>query len=401
MNKRKMIQAFLVLLVLALGLFTARWLISNPPRAERRQVERLAPLVRVQTAKSSPYQVLITAMGTVVPAREVSLRPELTGRIVEQSPGLVPGGLFKEKETILGIDPRDYEIAVMQREADVEKARLELKLEKGRKLIAEREWKLLDADIPSTPESRELALREPHQKNAEAALSAAESALELARLNLERTVIRAPFNALVKEEFVDKGQLVTSQTSLATLIGTDSFWVQVSIPVDRLKWILVPREGSGEGSGVRVTHEAGPDVRIERKGRLERLLGDLDPAGRMARVLVSIHDPLGLKNEAGLGDPGLLLGAYVRVEIEGKRIEDVFVLPRIALHEGSRVWTLDSEDRLEFRDVEVLWRTEDKVVVSRGIRDGERVVTTRIASPIPGMKLRVSPEPPPGANESG
>lgn len=400
MKKKHIVQALLTLILLVFGLFVARWLISNPPKAERKPREQVAPLVHVMTAEQTSYRIRVVAMGTVVPAREVALHPEVTGRIVEQSSKLVPGGLFQKGGTILRIDPRDYEIAVKQHEADLERARLELKLEKGRKVIAEREWKLLEADIPSTPENLELALREPQQKNAEAVLAAAEGALELARLTLERTVIKAPFNAVVQDEFVDEGQLVTPQTRLATLIGTDSFWVQVSIPVDRLRWIQFPQAGQDRCSEVRVTQEAGPDVRIELTGRLERLLGDLDPAGRMARLLVSIDDPLGLNSKPLEGALPLMLGAYVRAEIEGKTLEDVFVLPRTVVHEGERVWIVDLEDRLEFREVKIIWRTKDKIVVSNDLRDGERVVTTRLASPIPGMKLRVRLDVPPAEGET-
>ncbi len=390
--KKILIQALVALVVLVAGLLAARWLISNPPRAERRQVEPPVPLVKVAVAEPTPYRVKVVAMGTVVPSREVALFPEVTGRIIEQSAQLVPGGVFQENEVILRIDPRDYRIAVKQQEAAAERARLELKLERGRKVIAEREWKLLEADIPNTRENRELALREPQQKNAAVSLAAAEAALELAELNLERTAIRAPFNAIVQDEFVDEGQLVSPQTRLATLIGTDRFWVQVSIPVDRVHWIVLPENGKKGLPDVQITQEAGPDVSIVRKGRLLRLLGDLDPAGRMARVLVSIEDPLSMEDGSRNGEPGLMLGAYVRVEIQGKTLEDVFVLPRTTVREGDRVWVLDRDDELRFRDVKILWRSEDQVVISEGLQQGERVIITRVASPIPGMKLRVQNE---------
>jgi len=393
MNKKIVVQALAALFILAVGLAAARWLISNPPRAERKQTEPSLPLVRVMEAEPVSYRVDVSAMGTVVASREVALYPEVTGRIIEQSPRLVPGGLFREGETILRIDDRDYRIAVKQQEAALENARLELKLEKGRKVIAEREWKLLADEIPATAENRALALREPQQKSAAVSLEAAEAALELAELNLERTAIRAPFNAIVQEELVDVGLRVSPQTRLATLIGTDSFWVQVSVPVDRLRWIVFPRDGEPSPLDVRITQELGPDDRIELKGRLLRLLGDLDPAGRMARVLVSIEDPLRLKDGPATGRPGLMLGAYVRVEIQGKSLRDVFVLPRTAVREGARVWVLDPEDRLRFREVKILWRTEDEVVVSQGLKKGERVVLTRVVSPIPGTKLRVRAEP--------
>lgn len=389
MRGKNVLRRLLPLIVLAAGVLGAWWLIANRPRAQREQLEPIPPLAQVAEAKRSTEQVTIVAMGTVVPAKRVVLQPEVSGRIVEQSPQLLPGGLFRAADVILQIDPRDYEAMVKQQEAVVEQARLEVRLEKGRQVIAEREWSLLEEDIPLDQASQDLALRKPQQKNARASLEAAESALEQARLQLARTTVYAPFNAVVQEEFVDEGQLVTPQTQLATLIGSDRFWVQVSIPVDRLRWLdFAGTEASGE-SKVRVIQEVTGEVSIERSARLVRLLGDLDPVGRMARVLVEIEDPLGLNSKRNPTRIPLMLGAYVRVEIEGRMAEEVFSLPRTTIREGDQVWVADQEDRLAVRPVEVLLRNKDTVLIRNGLHEGDRVVTNTIPLPIPNMKLRV------------
>jgi RND family efflux transporter MFP subunit len=389
MRYRKVLRWALPPIIIVAGVLGAWWLIANRPGAQRAPIETIPPLAQIVRVERSAERVSIVAMGTVVPAKRVVLQPEVSGRIVEQSPQLLPGGLFAAGDVILQIDPRDYEAAVKQQEATVEQARLEVKLEEGRQVIAEREWKLLEEDIPLDQASMDLALRKPHQKNAEAALAAAESRLEQARLQLERTTVYAPFNAVVKEEFVDEGQLVSPQTQLATLIGTDQFWVQVSVPVDRLRWISFADEGKSQASEVRVVQEVSSDTRIEVSGRLVRLLGDLDPVGRMARVLVEIEDPLGLTNSKNPNRLPLMLEAYVRVEIEGRLVKGVFSLPRTAIREGDQVWIADDEDRLQAKPVEVLLRNKDTVLIRNGLGEGEQVITNSIPSPIPGMKLRV------------
>ena len=389
MRGRKILQRLLPLLIIAAGVLGAWWLIANRPHAQREQVEPVPPLAQVVEAKRSTERVTIVAMGTVVPAKRVLLQPEVSGRIVEQSPQLLPGGLFRKGDVILQIDPRDYETAVKQQEAAVEQARLEVQLEKGRQVIADREWKLLEEDIPLDQASQDLALRKPQQKNARAALEAAESALEQARLQLERTTVYAPFNAVVQEEFIDEGQLVSPQTHLATLIGTDRFWVQVSIPVDRLGWLAFSGTEGSRKSNVSVIQEVTGEVSIERTARLVRLLGDLDPVGRMARVLVEIDDPLGLNLKKNPARIPLMLGAYVRVDIEGKMAEEVFSLPRTAIREGDQVWIADQEDRLAVRPVEVFWRSKETVLIRNGLDEGDRVVTNSIPLPIPNMRLRV------------
>jgi hypothetical protein len=110
----------------------------------------------------------------------------------------------------------------------------------------------------------------------------------------------------------------------------------------------------------------------------------------MARVLVAVDDPLGL--DSGQNEPTLplLIGAYVCVEIDGREVDDVYVIPRTAIREGDRVWIMDEEDRLSVRDVEIIWRRKDDVFVADAIQPGELIVTSRIATPIPGMTLRTN-----------
>ncbi len=377
-----------VIMVLALGGVITLIFINNPPQVQRRKYEVQAPLVRVMAARPVTERVWVTAMGAVIPARAVVLQPRVTGNIVGLSPKLIPGGFFKQGELICRIDPRDYEIAVTQQKAAVERARFQLKQEQGRSVVARREWKLLEKDVEKNPAGRALALREPHLANAKEALAAAESGLKLARLNLERARIVAPFNVLVLTESVDLGQLVTPQTLIAKLVGTDECWVQAAVPLDRLRRIALPDKDSlGAAVKVRLETAGGGS---EYAGRVLRLLGDLDPVGRMARLLVVVDDPFGRKAGAGAGAKKvpLLLGTYVRVEIDAGEMAGVYVIPRTALREGGRVWLLDDKDQLVVREVAVVWRRPETVLIGKGLQPGDRVIVSSLATPVPGMKLR-------------
>ena len=388
--KRYLIALLLLVLMaaaLAAAALGARHLIRTRPRAKRRTVETKPTLVEVMIVKREPVRVTVHAMGTVVPARTLSLRAQVTGRVIEQNPKLVAGGIIQQGELVVRLDPRDYELAIEQQKGHIERAQYELDVEKGRHVVAKREWDLLKAGVPNTPEGRALALREPHLRNAKAALAAAGSTLQLAELNLSRTVIKAPFNVLVREEFVDVGELVTPQAPIADLVGTDTYWVQAAVPVNRLDYISIPGINGSTGAAARVLHETSRDCTIECRGRVIRLLADLEPVGRMARVLIQVDDPMRLKAKKGLP---LLLDAYVRVEIDGRTIKDVVVIPRMALQEDNQVWIMDGNDQLEARRVDIVWRRESTVVVGKGLKKGERVVISPVPSPLPGMKLRTA-----------
>ncbi len=310
MKMLKTILRFLLpLLVILAGLGIARALISmRKPPQKAAKTEAVTP-VTVVTAQADSSPLVLEVAGTIKPARQVELRPQVSGQILEVSPDLQPGGFFEKGQVIATIDQRDYEFMVEGRKAEVERARFELKNEQGRAAVASREWELLGKELQSSEQGRELSLRLPHLRRAEAALKAAESSLADAELQLSRTSITAPFNGQIREELVDPGQVVNPQMMIATLTGTDVYWVQAAVPLDRLGFLSLPdREGKG-GSVATVTQEAGT-VSVTRKGRVIRLLSDLQTSGRMARLLIAVEDPLGLVD--GTGIP-LLLDAFVRV----------------------------------------------------------------------------------------
>ncbi len=380
------LRVFLILAIVASALVMSMRMIRSRPQARREPRPPRVPVVQVVEARQGTVKVGIEAMGTVVPSRTLVVQPEVTGRVMWHHPSLVDGGTIAAGEDLLRIDGRDYETAVRQQQAAVDKAEANLRIEEGRKAVAEQEWSLFQSDITSTDRGRDLALREPQLRTARADLEAAREGLEKARLNVERTAIAAPFNALVLEETVETGQLVTPQSRLATLVGTDEFWVQVSVPVARLGDIDLPRrDGTGGASAViRLAGEAGDP--FEGKGRVLRLLGDLEPVGRMARLIVSVPDPLG-HTRSGMAP--LLLGSYVRVVIEGREQSEVFALPRSALREHDVLWML-TEGTLETRPVEVLRKDRETVYVGDGLDDGEKVITSSLPSALPGMRLKTA-----------
>jgi RND family efflux transporter MFP subunit len=375
--------------IIVVALLGARSLLASreaPDRAPERAP--LATAVETTTVVRERRRSLVVAYGTVQPRRRITLRPEVGGRIIDLHPDLIAGGRLAAGTRLLQIDPREYEYRVTEQEAALVRAEFDLTVEEGRGAVARREWELLAESVERTELGARLARREPHREEKLAAVKAARSRLAMARLDLERTELIVPFNALVLDESVEDGQLVSAQTSVATLIGTDSFHVRVSVPVDRLDLVTLPGPDGTGGSRVTVMHDTGDPAVAALEGRVMRLLGDVDPNGRMARLLVEVEDPLRLADGATDDGTGpLLVGEFVRVEIEGPPRDGLVVIPRRALREGGRVWVMNAEDALEIRTVTVAWGTDAEVMVSAGLDDGDRVVTTPLGAPVPGMPL--------------
>lgn len=379
-----MLKVILPVLITALGVGTMMMLIKTRPDPPRRETSNEGLLVETQTLHAGDHQVHVSAQGVVAAARQVVLSSEVGGRVRWQNDELVPGGRFTKGATILRIDPRDYQLQVESRSADVNRASLELQLEQGRQRVAEREWQAFGEETPS--EGRELALRRPQVETAQTAVRSARSAVEQAQLNLRKTTLVAPFNAMVVNENVDVGQLVAPTSQLATLVGTDEFWVRVSIPVENLSAIRLP-SGDEPGSEARVWQDVG-STRVERHGRVVRLLPDVDPVGAMARILVAIDDPMAISEE-NAGSLPMLLGSYVTIEIEATPLQNVVAVPRRAVREGDRVFVMN-DDALSIRELDVVWRAEDMIFTREGVSDGEALIVSRVATPVEGMLVRTA-----------
>ena len=371
--------------VLIAGAALAFVLLRTGPSARRKPPARVAKLVEVELIALADLATTVTAMGTVMPARQIALAPRVNGEIVAVSDEFAPGGFFGAGEEMVRIDPTDYELLVRQREAALAQAQSAYELEMGQQTVAEREYELLDEAV--SDEDRFLVLRHPQLQSADASVAAARAALEDARLDLARTGVRAPFNAVLGDKRADLGTQVSGASPVGTLIGTDEFWVEASAPVDQLRWIRIPRRGDEKGARVRVYDEAAWGVGQYRTGEVIRLHPGVEEQGRMARLLISVADPLALESErAHL--PRMMLSTYVRVEIEGAVLSQVATISRSSLRDGDKVHLLGDDGKLEIRPIEVVFRAAD-AVYTRGIRTGERLVTTDLSAAVEGMPLRL------------
>ncbi len=388
----KWIQVVLAILIVGLGAAVVVAFKKTKPEPQQSESEHQGLLVQTQQVVAGDHDVHVRAQGQVMAARRVVLSPQVAGKITWVSDELVPGGRVARNARLLRLDGRDYQLAVQSRNADVNRASLELQLEQRRQAIAEREWNDFGNETAANTANTEnpgraLALRQPQVENAEVTVEAAESAVQQARLNLQRTSIRAPFNAMVLSETVDVGQYVAPGSQLATLVGTDEAWVQVSLPVEALHSIRFP-ERDGEGSPVEVRVDVGGQE-VVRQGRVLRLLPDLDASGGMARIIVTIEDPFALNREDGDGPTvPLLLGSFVTVDIDVPPLTDVVEVPRLAVREGGKAFVMNGDDQLEIRELQIVWGREQSVLVRGGLAHGERVITSRVPTPVDGMALR-------------
>ncbi|MCH8218137.1 MAG: efflux RND transporter periplasmic adaptor subunit [Planctomycetes bacterium] len=390
MNKISIFGTFIVtLLILAFGGCVSLLLLRTGPETVPEDKISSAKIVQTIPLVPQTRSVVVSAEGTVVPSRKVVIKPQVTGQVIWQSESITIGGHVKEGDELIRIDPKDYELALAEVRSNLEQARFEREVESGRQVIAEREWNELQSDLDMEDVNRSLVLREPHLRRAEALMEKARNDIKVAELQLSRTAIPAPFNAMVVQESVEMGQLLNPGSEICELVGTDEFWVQVAIHFSELKWVQFPEEGQS-GAEARVILDMGDGESAAWKGRVIRLLSDLDPLGRMARLLVSVTDPLQLRRSSTNKLP-LLLGSYVQVKIDAGSLEDTLRIPRAALREGKQIWVVGDDHLLKILPATVLWREKETVLISNNLEKGDQLIVSDLRVALPGME--VAPQP--------
>ncbi len=376
-------QGLLTVAVVALGAVVAVLIVATNEPPAQQNVETPVPLVRVLEADPRTLQLRVETHGTVAPRTESDLVPEVSGPVVWVSPSLVSGGFFDAGESLLRIDPRDYEAALERARANVE--RRESQLDRARKeRVRQRTLQGRAAASESRLDDAENAARV-----AAADLRDARAALDQAERDLARSEIRAPFTGRVREKRVDVGQFVNRGQTVARLYATDYAEVRLPVPDDELAFLDLPMLYEGDPQADR----EGPSVQLSARfagqhhawmGRVVRTEGEIDPRSRMVNVVARVESPYARVN----GRPPLAVGLFVEAEILGRVEHGVFVLPRAALREGNRVHVVDDQDRLRLREVDVLRRERERVVIRSGLEAGDRVSISPLAAVADGMRVR-------------
>ena len=384
-----LLRVAIVVALIGGGIYAAHWFRTSSGTVAQTETvarEEASRLVDVDLAEVATCPVVVRAMGMVSPAREAVITPRVTGAIVEEHADFEPGGFFSMGQQMLRIDPIDYEQAIEQRRSDVARAEAALQIELGDQALAREELELLDVEVPEI--NRDQILRIPQVNRARAEVRSAEAALERAKLDLERTRIVAPFDGHVVERLVTLGDNVSAGDRLARLVASDEYWVELTLPVSNLRWIDTPSVDE-PGSVAHIAFERAWGPGVTREGVVARRVGELERDSGLARLIVSIADPLSL-SDAHAVKPELIVGAFVDVQIEGRALDNCVVIDRNLLREGDVVWVMGPDDRRVTKRVEVAHRGAREVYITDGLDDGNRVVRTNLTAPVDGMLLRVA-----------
>lgn len=382
----KMKRALLPFLVIVISLVLTFVLVKSRKTPKPHEAPHLGPLVEVGILTKADRQILISGTGSAQSRYEVSITPQVKGRVSKLSPQMVAGGTFQKGELLFAIEDVDYQLAIAHAQATLAQAELELLRNENLADLARKEWHSLNSE--SDLEPNPLVVYEPQLKSARALRDAAQANVKQAELNLERTRVFAPFDCYVRSEQLEIGQFLNAGAPVATVAGIDQIEIVVPLPLEEIVWIQVPRKGTKQrGSLAKVELQSGGRT-FHWQGEITRSLGEIDPRNRMARVVVTVNDPFTEDTEKANLLNDLLPGMFVNVQILGEELSDIISVPRGAMHDNDTIWVIDDENRLHIREVDILRRERDEVLIRSGLDANEKIVLTNLSGAAEGMLLR-------------
>lgn len=337
--------------ILLLASAVAVLMISSRTPLKARDVELPVPLVEAQLIQRGPVPVTVVAHGNVVPARDLVLTAQVTGRVLWKSERFEPGIVVEEGETMLRIDDTDYRLALAE----------------ARQALVSAELSLADAK----------ALRQAkRQEEAQAAVVAATARIERAQRDLRNTEITAPYAAIIDEQAVELGQFVSTGTALGRILGADRAEIRLPVPPQDVAFI-----DASLNRPVTLSATFG-NRQLDWQGELRRIERRVDNQTRVFPVVVSVPEPLDTTKHA----QPLSFGLFMRAEIPGRDVDDAVLLPQSTLHGDSDVFVL-RDGTLNRQRVTVVRVAEGQVIVTDGVEDGDLVVTTRLDLMFEGMEV--------------
>lgn len=351
------------------------------PRRERKPVE-----TRVLELKREDYQVKIPSQGNVRAHGLVNLTAEVAGKVQAIHPPFEEGAFFAKGDILLEINPIDLQVALISAQAQVASAQLNLEKEEALAEQARLDWK----DLGYEDEPSALVRREPQLKAARQGLLLAEAQEQSALRNLERTKVTAPFDGRVLRRTVGVGQSIGPSTSLAEIFATDYSEVRLPLSTLNLRDITLPEDASDPPLVVTLRDGLDDQSSTEWSARILRTEGALDANTLELFAIARIEDPFGLQSE----QPPLRVGQPVIASIPGKTLEDVFVIPREAVSQLSRIRIVDPTTmKLDSSYIRPLHSDDDHIIFrDSSLEDGTLLVLTRLVYAPDGGGVIIIPE---------
>ena len=368
-------KKYIGLIILVLSIVITGFLIKSRSVAVSEEKEVDIPYVKTMMILPQTVKATISSQGIVQPESELNLLSELNSRVEWLSGKMEAGSSFRKGDTLIILDKRDYELALIAAESQVLNAKVNLEREQAESDLAKKEWKRVGAGSGT-----DLALRKPQMAQAKATYAAAKASLEQAKRNLSRTIFIAPFNGRVRNSRIELGTTVFPGTLLGNIYATNAY--EIRLPIADQDVLFSGLEFNGQ----KIKESKRLDVLIiqgenQWSAKVVRTEAEIDPVTRMMAVVAkidNIDDKMFIKP--------LAVGQFVQAKISGIEMKNISVIPRSSVRNES-AWVVDEQMTMQNRTVEVIRNESEFALIGEGFELGDKLLTSRVSSLVNGLKV--------------
>lgn len=431
--KKLFTKPWIFFLVVAFGVLLAVMIVKTRPGVQHTNEAMAATAVEIMVVSEQPFRSRVVAYGNVEPAVELKAKAEVSGKISYLHPDLKSGGSLTAGTVAVRIDQEDFQVSLVQSQADLSGNRSSLKQLEVEERSAKRSLKLADDNLRvgekelarvqevfdrklisrsnlDAEKQRVIQLRQQVEElrgqiNAFASRKAsinaqirrAEQQVKGQKTTLGRTEVMMPFDGRIGDVPVEIGEFTSQGSTLFEATNFDGVEIEAQLTIQQMGSLLsgigdhsVSIEAQNMQSMLEQAHiEArvrvvGGDQEGFRSGRVVRIGEAMDQTRRTLTLVIAVSEPYA--NVIPGKRPPLIKGMFTEVELKAPE-QPRIVIPRRALHNG-RVYLANGDNQLEIRDVSVRMKQGDYAVISSGLKGGERLVVNDLLPVIPGMPLQ-------------
>jgi len=415
---KALLQAAIVFGILFAAVAAMNTLIATKPEVPKRAAQEKSYAVNTAVLTQGSHTPTISVFGETTAGRTVDLRALVGGEVISIHPELKSGGLVAKGDDLVVIDPFDFEGAITEAEANLAEAQAGLVESKGRVELEEAnviraqeqldfaqrdltraedllergsvtertvdERRLLVSQRQQTLEQSQnaLQLQEARVRQQEATIQRLEWRLRNAERQLENTVLKAPFDAVIRSEAAQPGRLVSVNDVVASIYARDELEVRFTLS-DNQYGRLVAESGTVVGRPVEIVWALGNES-ISYNGVIDRTGADVASTRGGVDVFAKV-----LAQE---GQAPLRPGAFVEAFVPDQTYQDTFRIPETAYYGPGLVYVVE-DDRLVPRQASALAIDGEHLIVAGDLATGETVITTRIPEAGEGLLVRPVSEP--------
>ena len=342
-------------------------------------VQEQAPMdVNVQILTPIDYQIKIKSTGTTTPITQTVLTSEVGGEVIYRSKKFSEGSSVISGEILAKIDDTDLQLQYKNALLQLASAEVQFAVQQAEAEIAQEAWEQVGEGT-----AKDLTTKKPQLKQAKAALEVAKAQVQSAEKKLNKTEITAPYTGRIQNINIDLGSTIIPGQPVGSMYTSNEIEVTLSVKDSDLQFLDIPMDGrklNPDQKSIVIIKSLYRGEMQEWAGNLERVDGVIDPMTRMIKLIANFKNDFIEETK-----PILPIGLFVEAEINGKQLEDIFMIPNTALTPNDELLVLNQNDALEIRKVKVVTKMKNYILVKEGMKAGERVVVSKLSIVTNGM----------------